>query len=57
MKINELRSRTNQQKRAQTENIENISHGITKKLLEKYRPKITHEIESVRNRQDQKRVA
>ncbi len=40
-----------------TKNIKEIDKGITKRLLEKYKPKGVCNIDRIRNRKDHKRLA
>ena len=57
MKINNLKSSTSLQEKFETENIDIQGQGITKKLLERYKPKSLCNIENIDNRKNEKRVA
>ena len=52
-----LSSNFSQKIKLQTEEIPNFEKGITKGLLEKYKPKILYNIETLNGKKVQRRVA
>jgi len=57
MKITQPSSSISKEENSQNKNPYIIHKGITKKLLEKYKPKGLHEVETLGERKNQKRVA
>ena len=57
MKITKLKTYFSELNKIANENVNDIENGITKKLLEKYKPKGICTIQTEINRKDQKRVA
>ena len=57
MKSNNLNSRISTQIKSKSEEINNLEKGITKVLLDKYKPKILDKIENLNERKVQRRVA
>tara|TARA_B100001250_G_scaffold361902_1_gene340238 strand:+ start:112 stop:285 length:174 start_codon:yes stop_codon:yes gene_type:complete len=55
-KINS-RSRDPEQVKSQAENTNTLGQGITKTLLEKYKPKVIYDTEALSHMEAQKRVA
>ena len=47
MKINNLNPSLTEHKSSSTKDINNISYEITKRLLEKYKPKVNQDIENI----------
>jgi len=57
MKTNNFGSRIHNQIKSKNEEIHNLEKGITKALLDKYRPKVLYNIETLNERKVQRRVA
>ncbi len=57
MTITNLSSTNSTQKKVISENIKAIEAGIKKKLLEKYKPKGLYKIDTIREINDEERVA
>ena len=57
MKITNLSSKSSKQQSFESENVIAIEQGITKRLLEKYKPKSLYNKGAVSDRIDQERVA
>ena len=57
MKIIKLSSRISEEIKSNSEEIHNLEKGITKALLEKYKPKVLHKIETLDEKKVQRSVA
>ena len=57
MKIIKLSSRISEEIKSNSEEILNLEEGIMKALLEKYKPKVLHNIETMNEKKEQRRVA
>ena len=57
MKIIKLSSRISKEIKSNSEEIHNLAEGVTKALLEKYKPKVLHNIETLNEKKEQRRVA
>jgi len=57
MKSNKSSSRISKVFKSKTEDIHNLEEGITKVLLEKYKPKVFNNIESLNEKDVKRRVA
>ena len=57
MKIIKLSAKISEEIKSTTQEIYNLEEGITKALLEKYKPKVLHDIEILNEKKVQKRVA
>ena len=57
MTITKLENYSSEFKNIKNDTIIDIDNGITKKLLEKYKPKGIYNIETLRNTKDRNRVA
>ena len=57
MKIIKLSSRISEEIKSDSEEIHNLEEGITKALLEKYKPKVLRNIETLNEKKLQRRVA
>ena len=57
MKSTNFSSRIPKQIKSKNEEIQNLKKGITKALLDKYRPKVLYSIETLNEREVQRRVA
>ena len=57
MKIFKLGTRNSEEIKSNSEEIHNLEEGITKALLEKYKPKVLQNIESINEKELQRRVA
>jgi hypothetical protein len=57
MKNTNFSSRVPKQIKSKNEETHNLEKGITKVLLDKYKPKILYDIENLNERKDQRRVA
>ena len=57
MKSNNLNSRISTQIKSKDKEVHNFEKGITKELLDKYKPKVLHNIETLNERKAQRRVA
>ena len=56
MKNKNLRSNISDENRSKAERINNYNQGITKILLEKYKPKVIFNTDIINNRKDHKRI-
>lgn len=57
MEIIKLSARISEEIKSNSEEIHNLEEGITKALLEKYKPKVLHNIETLNEKKVQRRVA
>jgi hypothetical protein len=57
MKSIEFNSRISKQIKSKSEEIHNLEEGITKSLLEKYKPKVLYNIETFNEHKVQRRVS
>ena len=57
MKSIKLSSRISKETKSKTKDIHNLEEGITKALLEKYKPKVLCNIETSNGKDHQKRAA
>ena len=57
MKITNLSSKSPEQSKFKSDNFNAIEQGITKRLLEKYKPKYLYSMDNMRIRNNEKRVA
>ena len=57
MKGTNFGSRTPKQIKSKDKETHNLEEGITKALLEKYKPKVLYKIESLKEKKVQRRVA
>ena len=57
MKSTNFRSRTPKQIKSKNEETHNLEKGITKALLDKYKPKVPYNIETLNEKKVQRRVA
>ena len=57
MKNTNFSSRIPKQIKSKNEEIHNLEKGITKALLDKYKPKVLYDIETLNKREVQRRVA
>tara|TARA_B100000700_G_scaffold128504_1_gene143961 strand:- start:292 stop:465 length:174 start_codon:yes stop_codon:yes gene_type:complete len=57
MKISKSSSNLSEQKNVMADETNNIRHGITKRLMEKYKPKGNYNIFRIKDRKDNKIVA
>ena len=57
MKNTNFRSRVTKQIKSKNEEIHNLEKGIRKALLDKYKPKVLYQIETLNGRIVQRRVA
>ena len=57
MKTTNISSKISKQIKSKNEEIYNLEKGITKALLDKYKPKILYKIETLNERKVQRRVA
>jgi len=57
MKNTNFISRIPKQVKSKNEEIHNLEEGITKALLEKYKPKVLYKIEALNEKKVQRRVA
>ena len=57
MKTTNFSSRTPNQLKSKDKEAHNLEKGITKELLDKYKPKVLHNIETLNERKVQRRVA
>ena len=57
MKNTNFSSRIPKQIKSKNEETQNLEKGITKTLLDKYKPKVLYEIETLDERKVQRRVA
>ena len=57
MKTTNFSSRTPNQIKSKDKESHNLEKGITKELLDKYKPKVLHNIETLNERKFQRRVA
>ena len=57
MKSTNISSRIPKQIKSKNEETHNLEKGITKALLDKYKPKALYKIETLNEKKDQRRVA
>ena len=57
MKTTNFSSRIPNQIKSKNEEVHNLEEGITKALLEKYKPKVLYEIDTLNEKQAKRRVA
>ena len=57
MKINSLKSSLNEHNNPSTEGANNVNYEITKRLIDKYKPKALYDIEKMRTSKSQERKA
>jgi len=57
MKTTNFSSRIPKQFKSKNEETQNLEKGITKELLDKYKPKVLHNIETLNEKKVQRRVA
>ena len=57
MKSIKFSSRISQEIKSKSEDIHNLKKGITKTLLEKYKPKVLHNIDALNEKNAHRRVA
>ena len=57
MKSINFSSRISKEIKSKSEDIHNLKKGITKTLLEKYKPKVLHNIEALNEKNANRRVA
>ena len=57
MKTTNFSSRIPNQIKSKDEEVNNLEKGITKALLDKYKPKVIYNIETLNERKAQRRVA
>ncbi len=57
MKSTNISSRISNQIKSKNEDVINLEKGITKALLEKYKPKVLFNIETLNEKEAQRRVA
>ena len=57
MKTSNLSSRVSEQQKFESENTNAVEQGITRRLLEKYKPKHICNVETMLDRNNPKRVA
>ena len=57
MKTSNFSSRTPNQIKSKDKEAHNLEKGITKALLDKYKPKALYKIETLNEKKDQRRVA
>ena len=57
MKSIKFNSRIYKEIKSKTEEIHNLEEGITKALIEKYKPKVLYNIETFKGKDVQRRVA
>ena len=57
MKISNIGSRISEQQKLESDNINSIEKGLTRRLLEKYKPKYICKMETILGREKKKRVA
>ena len=57
MKTTNISSKISKQIKSKNEEIYNLEKGITKALLDKYKPKVLYNIETLNEREVQRRVA
>ena len=57
MKTANFSSRIPKQIKSKDEEIQNLEKGITKSLLDKYKPKVLYNIETLNEKKTQRRVA
>jgi hypothetical protein len=57
MKSDNFRSRISKPIKHKNEETHNLGQGITKALLEKYKPKVLYNVETLKGKKAQRRVA